>query len=520
MITSWSSIREYSPRATEKTLFHGRRVLYTDETEITRENITRVLGDLIFDIYDNYIKIKMLKNYERGLQPILERKKDVRADINNRVTVNHAREIKEFKKGFIFGDPVTYVQRAREDIRSDEANIDEEEEKTDKAVAELNEMMFEQGKSSKDIKLADEFLTCGVGYRLLLPSTNDNEISAFKIYPLRSEYTFVVYSNDVYRRKVLAGTFVIKSTGTVKVGCYTNDKYFELTGSLGGWTIDKEENNGIGLIPIIEYCNNNDRMGCFEPVIRLINAINLVSSDRVNGIAQFIQAILWINNAKLSDEEFNELMTKGCIQTTDVSDSKKASIEWLATELSQTSTQAVVDDFTEKMLEIAGVPGREQSTGGNTGQAIMLSNGWHIAETQAQAFEEVYKEAEAHFIEVALRIIQNSKKVSNDRPVKSLGVSDIETRFNRSRTDNLLTKTQALREMEEAGVHPRLAFKLCGLFSDSEQAYIDSKPYLKKFDFDFTDESQSTNADNETDGSDEDETEEIDEEDEDDKSVQ
>ena len=496
MITSWNSLREYSPKATETTKFCGRTVLYTDVTNITKDNIVSVLDNLIWDIYDNYRHIKMLKNYEKGLQPILDRKKNIRADINNRVVVNHAHEIKEFKKGFIFGDPVTYVQRARDDARSDSSNIDEEEAKTDKAISELNEMMFEQGKSSKDIKLAEEFLTCGVGYRLLLPSKKgSNEISAFKIYPLKSEYTFVVYSNDVYRKKVLAGTFVIKETGKVELGCYTNEKYFSLEGTFGNWKV-KEETNGIGLIPIIEYCNNDDRMGSFEPVIKLINAINLTSSDRVNGIAQFIQAILWMNNCKLTDKQFDELMLKGCIQTTDIADNKKAVIQWLATELNQTNTQTVVDDFTEKMLEIAGVPGREQSTGGNTGQAIMLSNGWHIAETQAQAFEEVYKEAESHFIEVALRIIQNSKKVSKDNPLKALKVSDVETRFNRSRTDNLLTKTQALMAMEEAGVHPRLAFKLCGLFSDSEQAYIDSKPYLKKFSFDMEDDTDATDSHN------------------------
>lgn len=483
MIKSWNSIKEYSPAATEKTVFNGRTVLYTDITDINSGNIISVLNDLIWDIYENYRKVKMLKNYEKGVQPILQRDKKVRADINNRVVVNHAHEIKEFKKGFIFGDPVTYVQRARNDIRSNNANIDKLERETDIAVAELNEMMFEQGKSSKDIILADEFLTCGTGYRLALPSTNDEEVSPFKIYPLQSEYTFVVYSNDVFRRKVLAGTFVIKNTGVVELGCYTNERFFLLEGNLGNWKIIKDEENGIGIIPIVEYCNNNDRMGAFEPVIRLINAINLVSSDRVNGIAQFIQAILWINNCKLSDEQFEQLMLKGCIQTTDIDNDKKATIEWLATELNQTNTQTVVDDLTEKMLEIAGVPGREQSTGGNTGQAIMLSNGWQIAETQAQAFEEVYKEAELHFIEVVLKIIQNSQKVGNNRAVKNLKLSDIETRFNRSRTDNLLTKTQALQSLLEAGVHPRLAFKLCGLFSDSEQAYIDSAPYLKKWQF-------------------------------------
>lgn len=80
----------------------------------------------------------------------------MRGDINNRVVVNHAHEIKEFKKGFTFGDPITYIQRARKDIRNAGKNSTLEEQ-TDIAVAQLNEMMYEQAKNSKDIKLSDEF---------------------------------------------------------------------------------------------------------------------------------------------------------------------------------------------------------------------------------------------------------------------------------------------------------------------------------------------------------------------------
>lgn len=486
MFKTWNSIREYSPVATEKTDFNGRIKLYTDYTQIDESNIQDVLNDLIFEIYENYRQIKMLKNYEKGLQPILQRNKKVRGDINNRVIVNHAHEIKEFKKGFTFGDPITYIQRARKDIRS-ASKDDTFEEQTDIAVAQLNEMMYEQAKNSNDIKLADEFYTAGVGYRFVTANVNDdNEISAFSLYTLASEYTFVVYANTVERQKVLAGTFVITNTGKVKLGCYTDEKYFELAGSSLGWQVQKVENNGLGIIPIVEYSADEARCGSFERVIKLINAINTVSSDRVNGVAQFIQAILWINNVKLSNEQFEELMIKGCLNTTDIDANKKANVEWLASELNQSNTQTIIDDFTKEMLEIAGVPGREQSTGGNTGEAIMYSNGWHIAETQAQAFEETFKQSEQEFLKIVLKIIGNSVRAPKE--VKSLSLSDIEIKFNRNRTDNLLVKVQALNGMLTAGVHPSIAFKLCGLFNDSGQAYLDSLPYLDKWKFSLDDD--------------------------------
>lgn len=75
MFKTWNAIKEYSPVATEKTEFNGRIKLYTDYTEIDENNIVEVLNDLVFEIFENYRQIKMLKNYEKGKQPILQRTK-------------------------------------------------------------------------------------------------------------------------------------------------------------------------------------------------------------------------------------------------------------------------------------------------------------------------------------------------------------------------------------------------------------------------------------------------------------
>lgn len=493
MVRDWCRIREYNPVADKDTKFAGRTELYTDNEKITKENILDVLNENIFDIYDNYRKIKMLKNYEKGIQPIGQREKKVRSDINNKVVVNRAHQINEFKKGFIFGNPITYSQRAKENINTTLNTIEDNEIQTDKGVSELNQMMFEQGKGAKDLKLADEFCKSGVAYRFVGANDDKEELSAFNIYTLNSESTFVIKLNDITKKVVLAGTFIIKKTGNIILTCYTDTEYFKIEVNSGEWKILKSQENGYQIIPIVEYRYDENRQGCFEPVIPLINAINVTTSDRINGIEQFIQAILWINNVKISDEQFNNLMLKGCLNTTDINETKKASVEWLTSELNQSNTQTVIDDMTSVMLEIAGVPDRETASGGNTGQAIMLSNGWHIAETQAQAFEEIFKESEQMLLKVILRIIKNSTKAS--KTVKSLVLSDIDINFNRNRTDNLLTKTQGLQEMLTAGVHPRIAFALCGLFSDSEQAYLDSQGYLEKWKFDDTNETVESEID-------------------------
>ena len=60
----------------------GRREIFTDETKITKENICEAM-DEAFEVHlKNASEIEYLQNYEKGRQPILDRIKEVRPEIN------------------------------------------------------------------------------------------------------------------------------------------------------------------------------------------------------------------------------------------------------------------------------------------------------------------------------------------------------------------------------------------------------------------------------------------------------
>ena len=80
-------------------------------------------------------------------------------------------------------------------------------------------------------------------------------------------------------------------------------------------------------------------------------------------------------------------------------------------------------------------------------------------------------------LRVVQKICKNTRNCKQE--VKDIKLHDIDVKFTRNKTDNLLTKTQGLMNMLQAGIHPRIAILHCGLFSDPEQVYQDSKPYLE-----------------------------------------
>lgn len=454
-------------------ILKGRREIFTDVKEITKENISKVLAEAFEVHLQNVSEIKYLQDYERGVQPILNRIKEVRPEINNKIVENHAAEITAFKVGYVFGSPITFVQRASVDIDGKNGAVD------DKKIAILNEMMFEEGKATQDQVLGKDISVCGIGYRIVLPKRVKEGVSAFNILRLNPTTTFVIKFNDLYKRSAVGVSYITLADNSFRVGAYTDNYYFELEGrDFVSLKVVNILPNRIG-IPIIEYKNDAERMGCFERVISLLDALNEATSDRLNGLSQFIQSILWMNNCEIDSEQMEQLKDKlGLLTKSEVGN--PASVQYLTATLDQAQTQTLIDYLYEQILQIAGVPGREQSTGGNTGQAIMLSNGWQLAETHAQALVNTFTESEKEMLKVVLRIL----KLTETSEVADLKLSDIDVKFSRNRTDSLLVKTQGLMNQLQAGIHPLIAITHCGLYSDPQSVWNDSKAYLGKWLYD------------------------------------
>lgn len=452
--------------------FAGRRKIFIDVDEINAENIVEVVSAVLKIHSKNAAEIKYLMDYERGITPIRQRIKEGRTDVDYKINENHAAEIKTFKVGYVFSSPITLVQRAVEDNTASAQD--------DKRVARLNEMFFEQKKAPKDKQLAEDFSTCGVGYRMALPKKHDDGgIAPFDILPLSPLTTCVGYSNDVYQRRKLGISYVVRADNSTKIGAYTDTQYFELEGSEFGGSLRliSVKPNGIGVVPIVEYRADEQRMGCFEKVLDLLDALDILTSDRVNGLSQFVQNILWADNVTVTKEQKEEVKAGGWLFTKS-DGASKANIQYLTQQLDQTSAQSLVDWIYEQILQITGTPARGKSTGGNTGQALVLSNGWTIAETAAKNTEIVFKDSEMEFLKVILCILSKDKNV--DAEMKSLRLSDIDSKFSRNKTDSILVKVQALQQMIDTGIDPLTSIKTCDLFSDPQLVWNDSKAYIEE----------------------------------------
>lgn len=434
----------------------GRKVIYSSADEINEKNIVEELGKALATHWQNRREINYLDRYYRGDQPILYREKTVRPEINNRTVENHALEIVRFMTAQNFGEPVQYVSR-------------KDDEKITKMVDELNDLMSTIDKSAYDIELGEWQSICGTAYRFVWVEGVSE--SPFEINTLNPKDVFIVYSNRNGNKPLMSVQQIRTSSGGNRYICYTEKNYYEIENS----KVDtlKTKANGFFKIPVIEYPNNSRRLSDIEIVITMLDTINKIQANRMDGIEQFVQAFMKFVNCDIDENEFLDMCRLGAIKIK-AQQGVQADVSMITSELKQDQTQIAKDDVYKNILIIEGMPNREQNTGGDTGQAVYLRNGWDFAEQRAKLDEPIFIRSEKQFLKIALYTL-NTLKDSNIK----LKLSDIDVKITRNKTDNMMVKAQALTYLLEKGIHPKIAIKTCDLWGDPEKVYVQSKEYLE-----------------------------------------
>lgn len=250
--------------------------------------------------------------------------------------------------------------------------------------------------------------------------------------------------------------------------------------------------NGIKKIPVVEYPNNFYRLSDIEIVITVLDAINKMQSDRMNGIEQFIQSFVKFLNCEMSGDEWEKLREQGALTVKSNGNGVKADVEIMSDELDQQQSQIAKDDLYENMLIVEGMPDRQENSGGDTGQAVVMRNGFYFSEKRAEISEPPYKKAERESIKIVLNILRI-------KGMTSLTLKDIEIKITRSKMDNMSVKAQVFQMLVQSGIDPKVAIKVCNLFSDPEEVYLQSKPYLDtKYPTTKENEKEKINDDNAT----------------------
>lgn len=444
---------------------YGRKIAYADVERITEDNILSVVANCIGVFNWNKPIIKYLWDYKNGDQPIRYRTKTVRDDIINHIVENHAYEIVAFKNAQTNGEPIQYVSLRKED-------------KINQAVDKFNDYCRAVNKHEKDISSGEWTSAVGTGFKCV-QRIQGAEIP-FRIAVPTPMNTFIIYSR-LTDEPLLAVQELKDLDGEQYYLCFSDTHEYKIKrgkllsyiGNDGNEVYSKV--HAFGGIPIVEYPNNQDRLSDIELVIDILDAINNMQSNRMDAVEQFVQSWVKFINCEVDPETFSQMKMMGAlvVKSNNGTDNK-ADVDIMTQELNQTESQVAKDDLWNNALSISAIPNKQGNTGGDTQGAVELRNGWDFSKQRAKLKDPYIVSAEKRLAKVLLKIIEQEKGV-NECP---LGVMDYEVTINHSPTDNMQVKVQSLVMLLQAGIHPLVALKTVGLWSDAEKVFLTSKPYL------------------------------------------
>ena len=478
----------------------GRAVIYTDEREITSENIIKVLQKTFPSHIGNAQRIDELIRFEAGVQEQL-RAKVTRKEIDSKCVDNVANEITEFKTSFVWGNPITLVQRGEKDSGKKAEN---------KAITRLNECYSAEFIGRKQQELARFVEIGGIGFTFIDINRYWREGKSYFTYDvLDPRYAYIVKSSSLGHRKMLGVTYSTDTMGNFHFTAFTPNARFEIDSLLR--KEPKKENsdneyvrnydwqerpynnqrNPLGMIPIIEWVRASDRMGCFERQIPEMLELNQLESDFSNLVGQTVNSIWWANNVEfpeetVTDRDGNEIKTVShpengdWIETNTTRDGKDPKIEPLVINSDYNGQLNNIVTKRSLILETCQVPQRGDSSN-STGIATSAASGWDAAESSASKEQMYMESSKLEEVEVVLSAINASPDIEPDNPMLELKYMDVQPSIKRQKNYELVSKMNFFATGISHGLHPKHLLKEMNAFADPEQVYIDSKEYLDMY---------------------------------------
>lgn len=255
------------------------------DTPVTGETISGAIAEFMRDVRP---RLERLGRAYEGRGEITRRTRSPGLP-NNRLVHAFPRYIVTMASGYLVGRPVTYDDRAQSD-----------------AVAALREAYAACDMDSVDAELAADASIYGRGVCICYADEGGRPKAA----TLSPKTAFVVYDDTVEHRPLFGVHWMDRYDGAGKrcgvcVHAYTAGAELTLSGrSLAALTQEGEaQPHYFGGVPVVEFWNNAQETGDFEPVLSLIDAYDTLESDRVNDKQQFTDAVLLLTGCTLENDD-------------------------------------------------------------------------------------------------------------------------------------------------------------------------------------------------------------------------
>lgn len=396
-------------------------------------------------------RLDRLEAYYMGNHPILNRQM-TKGLPNNRIVANHAKYITDVAVGYVLGDPVKYEGERIEPILDVFARVDIH---------------------SHDAELAKDLSIFGVGRELYYMTDDENPIPKAAVIDPRQ--IFLVVDDTVERLPLFGVHFYEKRDISNAVIGYSVNVYTErevvrfFVRDLNGRDYEElgREPHYFGGVPIVEFSNNEEQQGDFEQVLSLIDAYNVLMSDRVNDKEQLVDAILKLKGVSIGDDEEEAGRTIRLLKEYKVLElpgDKDADAEWLIKKLSEADVEVLRNAIRDDIHQFAMVPNLTDEHFAANASGVAMKYKLLGLEQLAIIKERYFKKG----LRQRLRLFANVLRVKG----KEVDASDVTITMTRNLPANDLEAAQMIAQLQGLVSQKTLVGQLS--FVDDPQSEVDA----------------------------------------------
>ena len=370
-------------------------------------------------------RLSRLRAYYDGRHAIEDRHRGTGLP-NMRMAHGFPRYISTMAAGYLIGAPVRY-------------SCDDQPEALEAILNEYRRIAID----SLDAELARDASVYGKGVELLYADGEARPCAA----ALDPRDAFVVYDESVECASVMGVYVTPRRDAAGKISGFCARIYTD--SACAAYRIESLQNPKIeradsvtlhyfGRVPMIEYWNDEDERGDFENVLSLIDAYDLLQSDRMNDKQQFVDALLVLYGCTLETDDRGRSPGQQlredkalCMPDSD------ARVEWLCKQMSEADTEVLRRAVCEDIHKMSMVPDLtdQQFAGNSSGVAMRykLLGLEQLTKIKERWFREALRMRLAAFADFMAR-----------RGGELLHTDDVRMEFTRSLPVNELENAQTL----------------------------------------------------------------------------
>lgn len=334
-------------------------------------------------------RFKKMHDYYYGEHDIKNRIRNNDKAPNNKLVCNHAEYIVDMACGYFLGNPIKYKSESISSKDKKSKVLD---------ITPITDNFKDVDIHSHDVELDRDRSIYGIGLELAFSTNDDSPIIDFA--KIRAEQGFVVVDDTVKHNSLFGVHYypqydVNGHLSKYAIFVYTADKIYRYSSKNieepNQYTLVSVEDHYFGMVPLIEYKNKESEQGDFEQVISLIDAYNLLQSDRVNDKQQFVDAMLKVIGAHFGDDAEEVTETIRALRDLGVLELPPgADAEWLQKTLNEAEVEVLKKSIKADIHEFSKVPDLTSDNFANTDSGVALAY-------KLLAFEMLIKQKENYF---------------------------------------------------------------------------------------------------------------------------